>query len=93
MKQLRAKLYEFELEKRQDEDRKVEDSKLGINFGSQIRSYVLAPYRMVKDHRTKLSIGDVDRVLDGDLDDLIHAFLVFKRTGKTAGDAKDDLPD
>jgi peptide chain release factor 2 len=93
MKQLRAKLYEFELEKRQDEDRKVEDSKLGINFGSQIRSYVLAPYRMVKDHRTKLSIGDVDRVLDGDLDDLIHAFLVLKRTGKTAGDAKDDLPD
>jgi peptide chain release factor 2 len=93
MKQLRAKLYEFELEKRQDEDRKVEDTKLGINFGSQIRSYVLAPYRMVKDHRTKLSIGDVDRVLDGDLEDLIHAFLVFKRTGKTAGDAKDDLPD
>jgi peptide chain release factor 2 len=42
---------------------------------------------MVKDHRTKLAIGDVDRVLDGDLEELIHAFLVFRRTGKTAGDA------
>ena len=93
MKQLRAKLYEFELDKKKDEERKVEDSKLGINFGSQIRSYVLAPYRMIKDHRTKLSVGDVDRVLDGDLAEFIHAFLVFKRTGKTVSDAKDDMPD
>ena len=66
----------------------MEDSKLEINFGSQIRSYVLAPYRMVKDHRTKLSIGDVDRVLDGDLDRLMHAFLVFKHTGKDRGRRK-----
>ncbi len=87
MKQLRAKLYEHEMEKKRAEERKLEDTKLGINFGSQIRSYVLAPYRMVKDHRTKLAIGDVDRVLDGDLEELIHAFLVFRRTGKTAGDA------
>jgi peptide chain release factor 2 len=92
-KQLRAKLYEFELEKKKVEDRKLEDSKLDINFGSQIRSYVLAPYRMVKDHRTKLSIGDVDRVLDGDIDPLIHAFLVWRRTGKTAADGKDELPE
>jgi peptide chain release factor 2 len=94
MKQLRAKLYEHEMDKKKAEDRKLEDSKLEINFGSQIRSYVLAPYRMVKDHRTKLSIGDVDRVLDGDLDSLIHAYLVFRKTGKTAatGD-KDDMPD
>jgi peptide chain release factor 2 len=92
-KQLRAKLYEHELEKKQAEERKLEDSKLDINFGSQIRSYVLAPYRMVKDHRTKLSIGDVDRVLDGDIDDLIHAFLVWRKTGKTAADGKDELPD
>ncbi|MBV8818589.1 MAG: peptide chain release factor 2 [Acidobacteriaceae bacterium] len=91
MKQLRARLYEFELEKKKVEERKLEDSKLGINFGSQIRSYVLAPYRMVKDHRTKLSIGDVDRVLDGDLSDLIHAYLVWRKTGKTAGEG--DLPD
>ncbi len=86
MKQLRSKLYELEIEKKKAEERKLEDTKLGINFGSQIRSYVLAPYRMVKDHRTKLSIGDVDRVLDGDLDGLIHAFLVYRKTGKTAAD-------
>jgi peptide chain release factor 2 len=93
MKQLRARLYEFELEKKREETRKTEASKLDINFGSQIRSYVLAPYRLIKDHRTKLSVGDVDRVLDGDLDALIHAYLVFRKTGKTAGDAKDDLPE
>ncbi len=96
MKQLRAKLYEHELDKKRAEDRKMEDTKLEINFGSQIRSYVLAPYRMIKDHRTKLAIGDVDRVLDGDLESLIHAFLVLLKTGKTAADgkdAKDDIPD
>lgn len=89
MKQLRAKLYEFEMNKRRAAEKKLEDSKMEINFGSQIRSYVLAPYRMIKDHRTKLAIGDVDRVLDGDLDEYMHAFLVFKKTGKTAGDDKD----
>ncbi len=93
MKQLRAKLYEHEMEKKRVEERKVEDAKLEINFGSQIRSYVLAPYRLIKDHRTKLSIGDVDRVLDGDLDALIHAYLVFRKTGKTVSDAKDELPE
>jgi peptide chain release factor 2 len=93
MKQLRAKLYEYELEKKQAEERKLEDSKLDVNFGSQIRSYVLAPYRLIKDHRTKLAIGDVDRVLDGDLEDLMHTYLVWKRTGKTASDGKDDLPE
>src|SRR5438270_8761210 len=91
IKQLRAKLYEFELDKKKAEERKLEDTKLEINFGSQIRSYVLAPYRMIKDHRTKLSVGDVDRVLDGDLSKLIHAFLVWRKTGKTAGDG--DLPE
>jgi peptide chain release factor 2 len=93
MKQLRARMYEFELEKKRVETRKTEDSKLEINFGSQIRSYVLAPYRMIKDHRTKLAIGDVDRVLEGDLEPLIHAWLVWRKTGKIAGDAKDDLPE
>jgi peptide chain release factor 2 len=93
IKQLRAKLYEYELEKKQAADQKLEDTKLEINFGSQIRSYVLAPYRMIKDHRTKLAIGDVDRVLDGDIDALIHAYLVWKKTGKTAGESKDDLPE
>jgi len=93
MKQMRARLYEFEMEKKRVEQSKVEDSKLEINFGSQIRSYVLAPYRLIKDHRTKLSIGDVDRVLDGDMDRLMHAFLVYKHTGKVSGDGKEELPD
>ncbi len=93
MKQLKAKLYEHELEKKRVADQKLEDTKLGINFGSQIRSYVLAPYRMIKDHRTKLAIGDVDRVLDGDIDSLVHAYLVWAKTGRISGDSKDELPD
>ena len=93
MKQLRARLYEFELAKKREETRKTEASKLEINFGSQIRSYVLAPYRMIKDHRTKLSIGDVDRVLDGDLEELQHAFLVWRKTGRTAGAGGDEMED
>jgi peptide chain release factor 2 len=90
LKQMKAKLFEFEMEKRRAEERKLEASKADINFGSQIRSYVLAPYRMIKDHRTKMAVGDVDRVLDGDLEPLVHAYLVWKKTGKLAGDAKDD---
>jgi peptide chain release factor 2 len=95
MKQLRARLYEHEMEKKREETRKTEASKLDINFGSQIRSYVLAPYRLIKDHRTKLSVGDVDRVLDGDIDPFIHAYLVFRKTGKTFGETngKDELPE
>ncbi|HUK17442.1 MAG TPA: peptide chain release factor 2 [Bryobacteraceae bacterium] len=93
MKQLRARLYEHEMEKKREETRKTEDSKLDINFGSQIRNYVLAPYRLVKDLRSKLALGDVDRVLEGDLEPLIHAFLVWRKTGKIAGDGKDELPE
>jgi len=93
LKQMRAKLWEFEMDKRRAEEKKQEDAKADINFGSQIRSYVLAPYRLIKDHRTKLSIGDVDRVLDGDLRDLQHAWLVFRKTGRTVGTDKDDLPE
>jgi peptide chain release factor 2 len=93
MKQLRAKLYELELEKKREESRKTEASKLEINFGSQIRSYVLAPYRMIKDHRTKIAVGDVDRVLDGDLEAIIHSYLVWRKTGKTAKDTGEDIPD
>jgi peptide chain release factor 2 len=92
MKQLRSRLFQFEMEKRREEERKLEASKADINFGSQIRSYVLAPYRLVKDHRTKLGIGDVDRVLDGDLDAFMHAWRVYKKTGKVAGDGKEELP-
>jgi peptide chain release factor 2 len=76
---LRSKLYEYELEKKREATKKVEASKLDIDFGSQIRSYVLAPYRLVKDHRTKTEIGDVDRVLDGDLQPFIRAYLLMRR--------------
>ena len=93
MKQLRARLFEHEMDKKRAETRKTEDSKLEINFGSQIRNYVLAPYRLVKDLRSRLAIGDVDRVLDGDLEPLMHAFLVWRKTGRTAGDGKDELPE
>ena len=75
MKVLRARLFEVETEKKKAESQAIEDSKLDIAWGSQIRSYVLQPYRLVKDHRTKVEVGDVDRVLDGDLDMFIKAYL------------------
>jgi peptide chain release factor 2 len=81
---LRSKLYEYEMEKKRAETKKIEDSKLDIDFGSQIRSYVLAPYRMAKDHRTKMEMGDVDRVLDGDLGPFIRAYLRMRRSGQAA---------
>jgi peptide chain release factor 2 len=80
-KMLRSRLYEYELEKKRATSKKLEESKLDINFGSQIRSYVLAPYRMVKDHRTKMEMGDVDRVLDGDVNPYIRAYLLAKKQG------------
>jgi peptide chain release factor 2 len=78
-KMLRSRIYEWELEKKRAASRKVEDSKLDIDFGSQIRSYVLQPYRMAKDHRTKTEVGDVDRVLDGSIDPFIRAYLQMRR--------------
>jgi peptide chain release factor 2 len=79
MQVLRSKLYELELEKRRAETALLEAGKADISFGSQIRNYVLAPYRMVKDARTKVERGDVDAVLDGDIDDFIKAFLLARR--------------
>src|ERR1700729_1772872 len=92
MKMLRSRLYEYELEKKRAVTKKLEDSKLEINFGSQIRSYVLQPYRIAKDHRTKVEVGDVDKVLDGYLEPFLRGYLLAKRRG-TAGDAgaDDDL--
>ncbi|MBS1815582.1 MAG: peptide chain release factor 2 [Acidobacteria bacterium] len=81
MKMLRSRLYEFELEKKRAVSKKLEDSKLDINFGSQIRSYVLQPYRMAKDLRTRVEIGDVDRVLDGAIDPFIRGYLKMRREG------------
>ena len=80
MKMLRSRLYDEEIKKRQAETDKLDESKLDISFGSQIRSYVMQPYRMIKDHRTKFSVGDVDRVLDGDLDPFIRSYLMAKKT-------------
>jgi peptide chain release factor 2 len=82
MSMLRSKLYEYELEKKREITRKIEDAKLDIDFGSQIRSYVLQPYRLIKDHRTKMEVGDVDRVLDGNLEPLIRAYLRMRRGEK-----------
>lgn len=79
MQVLRSRLYELELEKRQAETAELEANKADISFGSQIRSYVLAPYRLVKDTRTKLEKGNVDAVLGGDIDDFIKAFLLAKK--------------
>src|ERR1700735_2802288 len=81
MKMLRSRLYEYELEKKKETTRKIEDAKLEINFGSQIRSYVLQPYRIAKDHRTKVEVGDVDSVLDGALAPFIRGYLLMRRQG------------
>ena len=79
MQVLRSRLYELELEKRKAETAELEANKADISFGSQIRSYVLAPYQLVKDTRTKLERGNVDAVLAGDIDDFIKAFLLSKK--------------
>ncbi len=84
MKILRSRLYDLELQKRAEEQAKAEDEKMDVQFGSQIRSYVLHPYRMVKDHRTKVEVGNADAVLDGALDEFIEAWL-NRRGGKGAG--------
>lgn len=76
MKVLKARLYELELEKRQKEKDEIEKSKKKIEWGSQIRSYVMQPYRLVKDHRTNLEAGNVDAVMDGDIDPFIQKFLM-----------------
>jgi peptide chain release factor 2 len=85
MKFLRSRLYELELRKRREAADKLEASKADIDFGSQIRSYVLHPYRLIKDHRTKFEMGDADRVLDGDLDPFIKAYLHSRRAVTKAG--------
>ena len=80
MKMLRSKLYDLEMQKRREESDKLDETKMDISFGSQIRSFVMQPYRMIKDHRTKFEVGDVDRVLDGDIDPFIRSYLMAKKT-------------
>jgi peptide chain release factor 2 len=79
MKMLRSQLYEVEIEKRREDLRKLDASKPEISFGSQIRSYTLQPYQLIKDVRTRVERGDVDKVLNGDLDEFIRAFLLYRR--------------
>jgi peptide chain release factor 2 len=81
MRILRSRLHEVERRKRDEKRQEEEGAKKDIDFGSQIRSYVLQPYRMIKDHRSGHEIGDVDRVLDGDLDGLIRAYLLHRSRG------------
>lgn len=79
MQVLRSKLYELELEKRRGDAAELESTKQDISFGSQIRNYVLHPYRLVKDTRTKFERSDVETVLDGDIDEFIKEFLLFRK--------------
>jgi peptide chain release factor 2 len=79
MKLLKSQLYEKEIEKRREETRKLDASKPEISFGSQIRSYTLQPYQLIKDHRTKAERGDVQKVLDGDIDSFIRSYLLYRR--------------
>ncbi|MBX3298959.1 MAG: peptide chain release factor 2 [Acidobacteria bacterium] len=82
MQVLRSKLYELELEKRREGAAELEAGKMDISFGSQIRNYVLHPYRLVKDTRTKHETSDVDAVLDGEIDEFIQEFLVCKKSAR-----------
>ena len=76
MKVLKSRLYQLEIDKEKEAVRELEDQKKDIGWGSQIRSYVFHPYNMVKDHRTKVESGNVQNIMDGDLDDFIRAFLM-----------------
>jgi peptide chain release factor 2 len=76
MKVLRSRLYELKLREQNEKIQAMEKTKKDIAWGSQIRSYVLHPYKMIKDHRTNKEVGNVNRVLDGDIDDFIEAYLL-----------------
>ena len=78
MRVLRARIYDLRLKEQQEKVDAMHEVKKDIAWGNQIRSYVFQPYRMVKDHRTKVETGDVDRVMDGDLDNLIKAYLLSR---------------
>jgi peptide chain release factor 2 len=90
MKVLKSRLYDLKLKEQQAKLDVLGGEKKEIAFGSQIRSYVLHPYQMVKDHRTKYQVGDVARVLDGDLDEFIKAYLMKRALGKLEITVDDD---
>jgi peptide chain release factor 2 len=89
MKVLKARLFDMRLKEQQARLQQISGAKKEIAFGSQIRSYVLHPYQLVKDHRTREQVGDVNRVLDGDIDVFIKSFLMKKSSG-TLGEAAED---
>ena len=89
MSVLKARLFDLRLKEQQAKLQQISGAKKEIAFGSQIRSYVLHPYQLVKDHRTKEQVGDVNRVLDGDIDVFIKTFLMKKSSG-TLGEAAED---
>ena len=89
MRVLKARLYDLKMKEQQAKLDQLGGEKKDIAFGSQIRSYVLHPYQLIKDHRTKEEVGDVNRVLDGDLDGFIKAYLMKKASG-TLGQAADE---
>ncbi len=90
MKVLKAKLYTLKQKDQQAKLEQIGGAKKDIAFGSQIRSYVLQPYQMIKDHRTKLQVGDVNRVLDGDIDQFIKTYLMQKSSGTLGAPSVDD---
>jgi len=83
MKVLKARLYELEQRKKREKIDKLEDAKSDIAWGSQIRSYVLHPYKLIKDVRTRLETSDTEGVLDGNLDDFVKASLIFRKSGSS----------
>jgi peptide chain release factor 2 len=89
MRVLKARLYDLKMKGQQAKLDQLGGEKKDIAFGSQIRSYVLHPYQLIKDHRTKEEVGDVNRVLDGDLDGFIKVYLMKKASG-TLGQAAPD---
>lgn len=92
LKMMKAKLYEYEREKREAEFSKTyESDKMSIGFASQIRSYTMAPYRLVKDERTEHKVSDVQRVLDGDVDEFIEAYLLQKMEQRKAAESRDKV--
>jgi peptide chain release factor 2 len=90
MKVLKARLFDLKLKEQAAKLEQIAGAKMGIGFGSQIRSYVLQPYQMIKDHRTKMEVGDVTRVLDGDLDPFIKVYLMKKASGTLGAPAPAD---
>jgi peptide chain release factor 2 len=90
MKVLKARLYDRKMKEQQTNLEKLGGEKRDIAFGSQIRSYVLHPYQMIKDHRTKEQVGDVNRVLDGDIDIFIKTYLMKKAAGALSSAAPDE---